>query len=143
MRVTIDVDTNNLEWVREIKALGEIFKAWADLYDKSEPVKADPKEEKATLDTVKTIIKEPAAPEPKPKKDWNAKQKQDIQAIKDAYINQINKRSNKANNFRKDIDDSLIIYMKDEQGKTLKQIARELGCCEQTVLNRYNKAKKR
>lgn len=139
MRVTFDVDTNNLEWVREIKALGEIFKAWADLYDKSEPVKADPKEEMATLDTVKTIIKEPAAPEPK--KDWNAKQKQDIQAIKDAYSKQ--KRSNKVNNFRSDIDDSLIIYMKDEQGKTLKQIAKELGCCEQTVLNRYNKAKKR
>ena len=147
MKITFEVDTS------DFGNLATIFNFFISLADKDkakkekaeepkepkEPkkkVKADPKEEKAALDTVKEIIKEPA---PKPKKS-KAERQQDIQAIKDAVKEQ---KSGKAPNARKDIDDTLLIYMKDEQHMTLKQIAKELGCCEQTVLNRYNKAKRR
>lgn len=73
------------------------------------------------------------------KKEWNEEQKKDIALIKQAYQA---KRSAK-NNTRKrtDIDDSLIVYMRDEQHRTIKQIANEIKCAPQTVLNRYNKAK--
>ena len=134
MRISFDFDTELMQ-LADIEAVRKIFDTWEEMLAK-EPVKADPKEEKAALDTVNEIIREPAAP----KKKWNAKQKQDIQTIKDAVKEQ---KSGKAPNARKDIDDTLLIYMKDEQHMTLKQIAKELGCCEQTVLNRYNKAKRR
>ena len=140
MRITFDIDTEGPAWRHDREEIIKVFRTWMKLLEQSEqpkaPVKADPKEEKAALDTVKEIIKEPA---PKPKKS-KAERQPDIQAIKDAVKQQ---KSGKAPNARKDIDDTLLIYMKDEQHMTLKQIAKELGCCEQTVLNRYNKAKRR
>lgn len=81
----------------------------------------------------------------KPKKEWTDKQKADIQSIKDAVEKRKAEKNIKGggkHNFRKDIDDSLIVYMRDEQGKTIKEIAKEIGCCQQTVLNRYNRAKR-
>jgi len=139
MRIDISIDTTDLNWIHDRKQILKVFEAWKKLFDDHEkkPVKADPKEEKAALDTVKEIIKEPT---PKPKKS-EAKHQQDIQAIKDAVKQQKELKGGGKDNMRADIDDSLIIYMRDEQGMSLKTIAKELRCCEQTVLNRYNKAK--
>lgn len=86
-----------------------------------------------------------------PKKEWTEKQKKDIQMIKDAHkAKRAEKKTevkletigNKKDGRRKDIDNSLIVYMIDEQGKKFKDVAKELNCCEQTVRNRYEQEKK-
>ena len=51
-------------------------------------------------------------------------------------------KSKAKSNKRTDIDDTLIVYMRDVQKRTIKQIAKEIKCCPQTVLNRYNRAKR-
>ena len=151
MRISFDFDTELMQ-LADIETVRKIFDTWEEMLAK-EPVKADPKEEKAALDTVKEIIKEPVAkkeepevvtkPEEKTKKKWNEKQKQDIQAIKDAVKRQKELKGGEVHNIRKDIDDSLIVYMKDEQNMKPKEIAKQLGCCEQTVWNRYYRAKRK
>jgi len=86
-----------------------------------------------------------------PKKEWTEKQKKDIQMIKDAHkAKRAEKKAevkletigNKKDGRRKDIDNSLIVCMIDEQGKKFKDVAKELNCCEQTVRNRYEQEKK-
>ena len=85
------------------------------------------------------------------KKEWTDKQKKDIQMIKDAHkAKRAEKKAevkletigNKKDGRRKDIDNSLIVCMIDEQGKKFKDVAKELNCCEQTVRNRYEQEKK-
>ena len=85
------------------------------------------------------------------KKEWTEKQKKDIQMIKDARkAKRAEKKTevkletigNKKDGRRKDIDNSLIVHMIDEQGKKFKDVAKELKCCEQTVRNRYEQEKK-
>ncbi len=85
------------------------------------------------------------------KKEWTEKQKKDIQMIKDAHKAKREEKKtevklemigNKKDGRRKDIDNSLIVYMIDEQGKKFKDVAKELNCCEQTVRNRYEQEKK-
>ena len=85
------------------------------------------------------------------KKEWTEKQKKDIQMIKDAHkAKRAEKKTevkheticNKKDGRRKDIDNSLIVHMVDEQGKKFKDVAKELNCCEQTVRNRYEQEKK-
>lgn len=85
------------------------------------------------------------------KKEWTDEQKKDIQMIKDAHKAKREEKKtevkletvgNKKDGRRKDIDNSLIVYMIDEQGKKFKDVAKELNCCEQTVRNRYEQEKK-
>ena len=147
MKIAFEVDTESPGWPQDKNMILRIFRDWTRILEKAE-ASSKSREAEAALKTVKEImdkpVDKPETPEPepqsKPKREWNEKQKKDIQAIKDAVKKQ--KVSNKRNNFRDDIDDSLIIYMRDKSGMSLKQIAKELGCCEQTVLNRYNRAKK-
>lgn len=149
MRITIDIETESLAWQRDKGELKRIFKAWERIFDEDQEQqkakalnqKEPSKEEKVIPNPVKNTIKEPVKPVAKPKKEWNDKQKKDIQAIKDAVNAKKALKGGGKYNFRADIDDSLIVYMKDEQHMSLKAIAKELKCCEQTVLNRYNKAK--
>ena len=88
---------------------------------------------------------------------WTEEQKKDIALIKEAHkakrlTKKMNSdtmgktrketRSKAKSNKRTDIDDTLIVYMRDVQKRTIKQIAKEIKCCPQTVLNRYNRAKR-
>lgn len=81
--------------------------------------------------------------EEKPEKTPRTEQqKKDIEMIKEAHKQvRAQKKSGGAHNVRTDIDNSLIVYMVDEQGKEFKDIAKELKCSDQTVRNRYKKAK--
>ena len=81
--------------------------------------------------------------EEKPEKTPRTEQqKKDIEMIKEAHKQVIaQKKRGGAHNVRTDIDNSLIVYMVDEQGKEFKDIAKELKCSDQTVRNRYKKAK--
>lgn len=102
------------------------------------PKKAE-KRKKITEDTPKpTEVKFVPIDQVAPKKRTE-KQERDIAAIKQAYEKK--QAEKKTRTVRKDIDDSLIVYARDEQKKTFAAIAKEIGCCEQTVINRYNKAK--
>ena len=79
-------------------------------------------------------------------KDWTAEQKEDIKAIRDAY-EKLKKgkeehKESKKHRSRRDIDNSLIVYMKDEQNMTFTAIAKQIGCCPQTATNRYNIGKR-
>lgn len=88
---------------------------------------------------------------------WTEEQKRDIALIKEAHkAKRLTKKMNSdtmgktrkeikskaKSNKRTDIDDTLIVYMRDVQKRTIKQIAKEIKCCPQTVLNRYNRAKR-
>ena len=88
---------------------------------------------------------------------WTEEQKRDIALIKEAHkAKRLTKKMNSdtigktrketkskaKSNKRTDIDDTLIVYMRDVQKRTIKQIAKEIKCCLQTVLNRYNRAKR-
>lgn len=81
--------------------------------------------------------------EEKPEKTPRTEQqKKDIEMIKEAHKQvRAQKKRGGAHNVRTDIDNSLIVYMVDEQGKEFKDIAKELKCSDQTVRNRYKKAK--
>ena len=81
--------------------------------------------------------------EEKPEKTPRTEQqKKDIEMIKEAHKQvRAKKKRGGAHNVRTDIDNSLIVYMVDEQGKEFKDIAKELKCSDQTVRNRYKKAK--
>ena len=81
--------------------------------------------------------------EEKPEKTPRTEQqKKDIEMIKEAHKRvRAEKKRGGAHNVRTDIDNSLIVYMVDEQGKEFKDIAKELKCSDQTVRNRYKKAK--
>ena len=88
---------------------------------------------------------------------WTEEQKKDIALIKEAHkAKRLTKKMNSdtmgktrketkskaKSNKHTDIDDTLIVYMRDVQKRTIKQIAKEIKCCPQTVLNRYNRAKR-
>lgn len=94
----------------------------------------------------KSHKREIKSPKRETKKEWTPKQKDDINAIREAYEKQKKEKEKLKgggkHNIRNDIDNSLIVYMRDEQGKTIKEIAKSIGCCQQTVLNRYNREKR-
>lgn len=74
----------------------------------------------------------------KPEKKPRTKNEQDaIDSIKKAYFEKKAEKGTK----RKDIDNAAIVEMRDEKGMKFAAIAKELGCCVQTVINRYNEAK--
>ena len=78
-----------------------------------------------------------------PKKKRTREAQEAIDAIKEAYEKKRGtaKAEKKTRNKRPDIDDNLIVQMRDKNGMKFAAIAKEVGCCEQTAINRYNKAK--
>lgn len=81
----------------------------------------------------------------KPKRTKEAQEQ--INAIKEAHAKvraeKEKPQKEKTQKRRKlDIDNSLIVYMVDEQGKSYTEIAKEIRCSIQTVINRYNKGKR-
>lgn len=78
-----------------------------------------------------------------PKKKRTREAQEAIDAIKEAYEKKRGtaKPEKKTRNKRADIDNNMIVQMRDKNGMTFAKIAKEIGCCEQTVINRYNKAK--
>lgn len=182
MEITIKLDTGSgivpIKPSTKMLILTEILNALNRIQSALELQQEPSKEARATLETVKEIIKEPVAPvqqkKPKTKKQesenikpdhekksqkseiksldseikkkWTPKQKEDIKAIKEAYKKQKQEREKLKgggkNNKRDDIDNSLIVYMRDEQHMTIAAIAKELRCAQQTVLNRYNREKR-
>ena len=116
----------------------------SEIDDKQETEKPEPKK-RGRKPKVAPVQQEPEIKSVdfiKPK--WSEEQKRDIQRIKDAHkIKRAEKKENeKKGRIRKDIDNTLIVYMVDEQGRKFKDIAKELGCCEQTVRNRYEVGKR-
>ena len=97
----------------------------------------------------KESTKEGSEKEEKPKtvkvKCRTAEQQEAINSIKEAWKKLRNDEKQKQdpaqNRQRLKIDDTLIVTLKDNYGKSFKTIAKEIGCCEQTVINHYNKAK--
>ncbi len=78
-----------------------------------------------------------------PKKKRTKEAQEAIDAIKEAYAKKRDEKrpEKKTRTKRTDIDDAKIVKMRDEDGMKFNKIAKEIGCCEQTVINRYNKAK--
>lgn len=78
-----------------------------------------------------------------PKKKRTKEAQEAIDAIKEAYAKKRDEKrpEKKTRTKRADIDDAKIVKMRDEDGMKFNKIAKEIGCCEQTVINRYNKAK--
>ena len=78
-----------------------------------------------------------------PKKKRTKEAQEAIDAIKEAYAKKRDEKrpEKKTRVKRSDIDDAKIVKMRDEDGMKFNKIAKEIGCCEQTVINRYNKAK--
>ncbi|MBQ6318212.1 MAG: hypothetical protein IJI23_00280 [Lachnospiraceae bacterium] len=112
------------------------------------PAKKNTKKEKSDQKELKPrVVKLETVKIPR---ERSLKQQAAIDAIKDAYTkkraekvaNKIEKPENKRGRVRIDIDNSLIVYMIDQQNRRFKDIAKELGCCEQTVRNRYEKGKR-
>lgn len=142
MRITFDIDTESPTWKNDREEITRIFKAWMKFLSQPEEPKqpkVNRKEEAAALNTVTEILKEPVKkPEKKPAKKWNEKQKQDIQAIKDAV-----KAKKKPGKKKKPLDDPYIAQLRDDEKMTFKEISNIFGCCEQTIINHYNKAKEK
>lgn len=83
----------------------------------------------------------PAQPK-KEKSKWNSKQQKDIDAIKKAVADRKKEDGRKkGSRTRTDIDNDVVVRMYEKEGKSFLQIAKELNCSQQTVANRYNKAK--
>lgn len=99
------------------------------------PEKKQPKEPKE----VKFVPIDKVAP----KKKRTKEAQEAIDAIKEAYAKKRDEKrpEKKTRVKRSDIDDAKIVKMRDEDGMKFNKIAKEIGCCEQTVINRYNKAK--
>lgn len=80
-----------------------------------------------------------------PQKPRSKEAQRAIDSIKEAHakkraeILQEQKQSKRGRKSK--IDDTLIVYMHDEQGKRFKDIAKEIGCSAQTASARYKKAK--
>jgi hypothetical protein len=80
-----------------------------------------------------------------PQKPRSKEAQRAIDSIKEAHakkraeVLQEQKQSKRGRKSK--IDDTLIVYMHDEQGKRFKDIAKEIGCSAQTASARYKKAK--
>lgn len=80
-----------------------------------------------------------------PHKERSKKHQDAVDAIRYAYEakrQEKKEQEQNKNRQRKDIDNDEIVKMRDEQNMVFKEIAKKLGCCEQTVINRYNIAKR-
>ncbi|MBQ8666642.1 MAG: helix-turn-helix domain-containing protein [Lachnospiraceae bacterium] len=81
---------------------------------------------------------------------WTPQQRADIQAIKEAHKTarskvkeegKLSDESKRGPKKRKDLDDAEIFRLK-QNGMTLSQIAKKMGCCPQTVANRLKNIQK-
>lgn len=137
MEMTIKILTSEHNVAETLQKIADAF---VKPGDRDEPKKKQKDPEKASqpfeVHTVLLGNGEPAKPEKKPR----TKEQQDaIDSIKKAYFEK--KAEKGTRNKRKDIDNAAIVEMRDEKGMKFAAIAKKLGCCEQTVINRYNKAK--
>ncbi|MBP5747932.1 MAG: hypothetical protein J6W63_06155 [Treponema sp.] len=128
------------ETIAVLEGIAEAFGNMATKFKelKTVQVKApEPKHEPLKVHTVR--LNDPA-PEKKPRSE---KAQKSIDAIKKAYNEKRAEKTQekKTRVKRSDIDDAKIVKMRDEDGMKFNKIAKEIGCCEQTVINRYNKAK--
>lgn len=161
MQITIDINTGTLVQVlrydsRKIgiivgaltASLNMFAEAMEEINKPAEPITAPKKAKAQVKDPEKKSDKEPKevklVPIDKvaPKKRTREAQEA-IDAIKEAYEKKRGtaKPEKKTRNKRPDIDDDLIVQMRDKNGMKFAAIAKEVGCCEQTAINRYNKAK--
>ena len=161
MQITIDINTGALcqvlrydtrkigIFVGALTASLNIFaEAMEEINKPAKPI-AVPKTKPQAKDPEKKPAKEPKevklVPIDKvaPKKKRTKEAQEAIDAIKEAYAKKRDEKrpEKKTRTKRTDIDDAKIVKMRDEDGMKFNKIAKEIGCCEQTVINRYNKAK--
>lgn len=161
MQITIDINTGALcqvlrydtrkigIFVGALTASLNIFaEAMEEINKPAKPI-AVPKTKSQAKDPEKKPAKEPKevklVPIDKvaPKKKRTKEAQEAIDAIKEAYAKKRDEKrpEKKTRTKRTDIDDAKIVKMRDEDGMKFNKIAKEIGCCEQTVINRYNKAK--
>lgn len=161
MQITIDINTGALCQVLRydtrkigifVGALTASLNMFAEAMEEiNKPAKsiAVPKTKPRAKDPEKKPDKEPKevkfVPIDKvtPKKKRTKEAQEAIDAIKEAYAKKRDEKrpEKKTRVKRSDIDDTKIVKMRDEDGMKFNKIAKEIGCCEQTVINRYNKAK--
>ena len=162
MQITIDINTGTLVQVlrydsRKIgiivgaltASLNMFAEAMEEINKPAEPITVPKKAKAQVKDPEKKSDKEPKevklVPIDKvaPKKKRTKEAQEAIDAIKEAYEKKrgATKPEKKTRNKRPDIDDDLIVQMRDKNGMKFAAIAKEVGCCEQTAINRYNKAK--
>lgn len=161
MQITIDINTGALcqilrydtrkigIFVGALTASLNIFAEAMEEIDKPAKPIAVPKTKPQAEDPEKKPDKEPKevkfVPIDKvaPKKKRTKEAQEAIDAIKEAYAKKRDEKrpEKKTRVKRSDIDNDMIVKMRDEDGMKFNKIAKEIGCCEQTVINRYNKAK--
>ena len=103
----------------------------------------------AYMSTEKPKSKEPEVAPVQPRREkitaktvnlpWKDERGKAIQALKDAHSKVRAEKKSFKKTDRNRIDDSLIVYMRDEQGKRMEDIAKEIGCSLATAYNRYNR----
>lgn len=143
MKMTVVFEITTQEQIKAV--MDALIKATPDTKIKIEEQEA----KKPAKDPEKKPAKEPKevkfVPIDKvaPKKKRTKEAQEAIDAIKEAYEKKRGtaKPEKKTRNKRADIDNNMIVQMRDKNGMTFAKIAKEIGCCEQTVINRYNKAK--
>ena len=162
MQITIDINTGALCQIlrydsRKIgiivgaltASLNMFAEAMEEINKPAEPIAVPKKAKPQAKDPEKKPDKEPKevkfVPIDKvaPKKKRTREAQEAIDAIKEAYEKKRGtaKPEKKTRNKRADIDNNMIVQMRDKNGMKFAKIAKEIGCCEQTVINRYNKAK--
>ena len=143
MKMTVVFEITTQEQIKTV--MDALIKATSDTKIKIE----EQETQKPTKDPEKKPAKEPKevkfVPIDKvaPKKKRTREAQEAIDAIKEAYAKKRDEKrpEKKTRVKRSDIDDAKIVKMRDEDGMKFNKIAKEIGCCEQTAINRYNKAK--
>ena len=140
MKMTVVFEITTAEQIKTV--MDALLKAAPDTevkIRKQEPAKDPEKKPDKEPKEVKFVPIDKVAP----KKKRTKEAQEAIDAIKEAYEKKRGtaKAEKKTRNKRPDIDDNLIVQMRDKNGMKFAAIAKEVGCCEQTAINRYNKAK--
>lgn len=140
MKMTVVFEITTAEQIKTV--MDALLKATPDTevkIRKREPAKDPEKKPDKEPKEVKFVPIDKVAP----KKKRTKEAQEAIDAIKEAYEKKRGtaKAEKKTRNKRPDIDDNLIVQMRDKNGMKFAAIAKEVGCCEQTAINRYNKAK--
>lgn len=143
MKMTVVFEITTQEQIKTV--MDALIKATPDTKIKIEeqetrkPAKDPEKKPAKEPKEVKFVPIDKAAP----KKKRTKEAQEAIDAIKEAYAKKRDEKrpEKKSRVKRTDIDDAKIVKMRDEDGMKFDKIAKEIGCCEQTVINRYNKAK--
>lgn len=143
MKMTVVFEITTQEQIKAV--MDALIKATPDTKIKIEeqetkkPAKDPEKKPDKEPKEVKFVPIDKAAP----KKKRTKEAQEAIDAIKEAYAKKRDEKrpEKKTRTKRTDIDDAKIVKMRDEDGMKFNKIAKEIGCCEQTVINRYNKAK--